>query len=101
MVAAFRALGAYLRFRRTPAAFRARSRARSPAYPHGLMSWRSASRPSKPRRGASHPDLRAAAEPDDAAGSDARTGTSQRQVQKVLSYNALKTLSAARIGKIL
>ena len=27
-------------------------------------------------------------------------GTSLRQVQKVLSYNALKTLSAARIGKI-
>jgi hypothetical protein len=28
-------------------------------------------------------------------------GASLRQVQKILSYNALKTLSAARIGKIL
>src|SRR5215216_5507242 len=28
-------------------------------------------------------------------------GTSLRQVQKVLSYNALKTLSADRIGRIL
>jgi chromosome segregation ATPase len=101
-VAAFRALGAYLRFRRTRAAFQdevtdevARLSARTDELESSLSAL----------------DARAAELPIQISELQQSLttlqvltralGTSLRQVQKVLSYNALKTLSAARIVKIL
>jgi septal ring factor EnvC (AmiA/AmiB activator) len=101
-VAAFRALGAYLRFRRTRAAFQdeltdevARLSARTDELESSLSAL----------------DARAAELPIQISELQQSLttlqvltralGTSLRQVQKVLSYNALKTLSATRIGKIL
>ncbi len=101
-VAAFRALGAYLRFRRTRAAFQGEVTdevARLAARTEGLESSLSAL------------DARVAELPIQISEFQqslttlqvltSALGTSLRQVQKVLSYNALKTLSAARIAKIL
>src|SRR3712207_6159124 len=101
-VTAFRALGAYLRFRRTRAAFQdevtdevARLSARTDELEISLSAL----------------DARAAELPIQISELQqslttlqvlTRTlGASLRQVQKVLSYNALKTLSAARIGRML
>jgi hypothetical protein len=102
VVAAFRALGAYLRFRRTRAAFQgevtdevARLSARTDELEISLSAL----------------DARAAQLPVQISELQQSLttlqvltralGTSLRQVQKVLSYNAIKSLSAARIGKIL
>ena len=101
-VTAFRALGTYLRFRRARAAFQetitnevARLSARTDELEISLSAL----------------DARAAELPiqifelqQSLTTLQVLTralGTSLRQVQRVLSYNALKTLSAARIGKIL
>jgi uncharacterized coiled-coil protein SlyX len=101
-VTAFRALGAYLRFRRARVAFQekvtnevARLSARTDELEISLSAL----------------DARAAELPiqifelqQSLTTLQVLTralGTSLRQVQRVLSYNALKTLSAARIGKIL
>ena len=101
-VTAIRALGAYLRFRRARAAFQekvtdevARLSARTDELEISLSAL----------------DARAAELPiqifelqQSLTTLQVLTralGTSLRQVQRVLSYNALKTLSAARIGKIL
>ena len=101
-VTAFRALGAYLRFRRTRATFQdevtdevARLSARTDELESSLSAL----------------DARAAELPIQISELQQSLttlqvltralGASLRQVQKVLSYNALKTLSAARIGKIL
>jgi uncharacterized coiled-coil protein SlyX len=101
-VTAFRALGAYMRFRRARAAFQekvtdevARLSARTDELEISLSAL----------------DARAAELPiqifelqQSLTTLQVLTralGTSLRQVQRVLSYNALKTLSAARIGKIL
>ena len=101
-VTAFRALGAYLRFRRTRAAFQdevteevARLAARTDELEISLSAL----------------DARAAELPIQISELQqslttlqvltSALGTSLRQVQKVLSYNALKTLSADRIGRIL
>ena len=101
-VTAFRALGAYLRFRRARAAFQekitnevARLSARTDELEISLSAL----------------DARAAELPIQISELQQSLttlqvltralGTSLRQVQRVLSYNALKTLSAARIGKIL
>jgi uncharacterized coiled-coil protein SlyX len=102
LVTASRALGAYLRFRRTRAAFQdevtdevARLSARTDELEISLSAL----------------DARAAELPIQISELQQSLttlqvltralGASLRQVQKVLSYNALKTLSAARIGKIL
>jgi len=102
VVAAFRALGAYLRFRRARAAFRgevtdevARLAVRTDELESSLSAL----------------DARAAELPIQISELQqslttlqvltTALGTSLRQVQKVLSYNALKTLSADRIGRIL
>ena len=102
VVTAFRALGAYLRFRRTRAAFQgevmdevARLSARTDELEISLSAL----------------DARAAQLPVQISELQQSLttlqvltralGASLRQVQKVLSYNALKMLSAARIGKIL
>jgi chromosome segregation ATPase len=102
LVTAFRALGAYLRFRRTRAAFQdevtdevARLSARTDELESSLSAL----------------DARATELPIQISElqQSLRTlqiltralGTSLRQVQKVLSFNALKTLSAARIDEIL
>jgi hypothetical protein len=102
VVAAFRALGAYLRFRRTRAAFQ------------GEVTdevTRLSARTDELEISLSALDARAAQLPVQISELQQSLttlqvltralGTSLRQVQKVLSYNALKTLSAARIGKIL
>jgi chromosome segregation ATPase len=102
LVTAFRALGAYLRFRRTRVAFQdevtdkvARLSARTDELESSLSAL----------------DARATELPIQISELQQSLttlqiltralGTSLRQVQKVLSYSALKTLSAARIGKIL
>jgi hypothetical protein len=102
LVTAFRALGAYLRFRRTRAAFQdkvtdeiARLSARTDELEISLSAL----------------DARATELPIQISELQQSLttlqvltralGTSLRQVQKVLSYNALKSLSADRIGKIL
>jgi hypothetical protein len=102
LVTAFRALGAYLRYRRTRAAFRdevtdevARLSARTDELGISLsaLNARAAELPiqiSELRQSLTTLQVLTRA-----------LGTSLRQVQKVLSYNALKTLSADRIGKIL
>jgi septal ring factor EnvC (AmiA/AmiB activator) len=101
-VTAFRALGTYLRFRRARAAFQekitnevARLSARTDELEISLSAL----------------DARAAQLPVQISELQQSLttlqvltralGASLRQVQKILSYNALKTLSAARIGKIL
>ena len=101
-VTAFRALGAYLRFRRTGAAFQ------------GEVTdevARLATRTDELESSLSALDARAAELPIQISELQQSLttlqvltralGASLRQVQKVLSYNALKTLSADRIGKIL
>ena len=102
LVTAFRALGAYLRFRRTRAAFQeevtdevARLSARTDELEISLsaLDARTAELPiqiSELQQSLTTLQVLTSA-----------LGTSLRQVQKVLSYNALKTISAARIGKIL
>ena len=101
-VAAFSALGVYLRFRRTRAAFQdevtdevARLAARTEELESSLsaLDARVAELPiqiSELQQSLTTLQVLTSA-----------LGTSLRQVQKVLSYNALKTLSAARIAKIL
>jgi chromosome segregation ATPase len=101
VVTAFRALGAYLRFRRTRTAFQeevtdevARLSARTDELESSLSAL----------------DARAAELPIQISELQQSLttlqvltralGTSLRQVQKVLSYNALKTISADRIGRI-
>ena len=101
-VTAFRALGAYLRFRRTRAAFQeevtdevTRLSARTDELEISLSAL----------------DARATELPIQISELQqslttlqilTRTlGTSLRQVQKVLSYSALKTLSADRIGRMI
>ena len=102
VITALRALGTYLRFRRTRATFQdevteevARLSARTDELEISLSAL----------------DARAAELPIQITELQqslttlqvltSALGTSLRQVQKVLSYNALKTLSAARISKIL
>src|SRR5918993_2425623 len=101
-VTAFRALRAYLRFRRTRAAFQgevtdevARLAARTDELESSLSAL----------------DARAAELPIQISELQQSLttlqvltralGASLRQVQKVLSYNALKTLSADRIGRMI
>jgi hypothetical protein len=101
-VTAFRALGAYLRFRRTRAAFQdevtdevARLSARTDELEISLsaLDARAAELPIKiSELQQSLTTLQVLTR---------ALGTSLRQVQKVLSYNALKTLSADRIGRML
>ena len=102
VVTAFRALGAYLRFRRTRAALQGE-----------VMDevTRLSARTDELEISLSALDARAAQLPVQISELQQSLttlqvltralGASLRQVQKVLSYNALKTLSAARIGKIL
>jgi hypothetical protein len=102
LVTAFRALGAYLKFRRARAAFQdevtyevARLSARTDELEVSLSAL----------------DARAAELPIQISELQQSLtalqvltralGTSLRQVQKVLTYNALKTLGAARIGRML
>jgi chromosome segregation ATPase len=101
-VTAFRALGAYLRFRRTRAAFQgevtdevARLATRTNELESSLsaLEARAAELPiqiSELQQSLSTLQVLTRA-----------LGNSLRQVQKVLSYNALKALSAARIGRVL
>ena len=102
VVTAFRALGAYLRFRRTRAAFQGE-----------VMDevTRLSTRTDELEISLSALDARAAQLPVQISELQQSLttlqvltralGASLSQVQKILSYNALKTLSAARIGKIL
>ena len=102
VITAFRALGAYLRFRRTRAAFQGE-----------VMDevTRLSARTDELEISLSALDARAAQLPVKISELQQSLttlqvltralGASLRQVQKILSYNALKTLSAARIGKIL
>jgi hypothetical protein len=102
VVTAFRALGAYLRFRRTRAAFQGE-----------VMDevTRLSTRTDELEISLSALDARAAQLPVQISELQQSLttlqvltralGASLRQVQKVLSYNALKSLSAARIGAIL
>jgi uncharacterized coiled-coil protein SlyX len=102
LVTAFRALGAYLRFRRTRAAFQdevtdevARLSARTDELEISLsaLDTRAAELPIKiSELQQSLTTLQVLTR---------ALGTSLRQVQKVLSYNALKTLSADRLGRML
>jgi len=102
LVTAFRALGAYLRYRHTRAAFQnevteevVRLAARTDELEISLSAL----------------DARAAELPIQISELQQSLttlqiltralGTSLRQVQRVLSYNALKTLSADRIGRML
>jgi uncharacterized coiled-coil protein SlyX len=101
-VAAFRALGAYLRFRRARAAFQdevtdevARLAARTDELESSIagLDSRAAELPiqiSELQQSLTSLQVLTRA-----------LGASLRQIQKVLSYNALKTLSADRIGRIL
>jgi len=102
VITALRALGAYLRFRRTRAAFqdevteevaRLSERTNELEVSLSTLEGRAAELPiqiSELQQSLTTLQVLTSA-----------LGTSLRQVQKVLSYNALKTLSAARIGKIL
>ena len=102
LVTAFRALGAYLRFRRTRAAFQdevtdevARLSARTDELEISLsaLDARAAELPIKiSELQQSLTTLQVLTR---------ALGTSLRQVQKVLSYNALKTLSADSITRML
>ena len=102
LVTAFRALGAYLRFRRTRAAFqdevtdevdRLSARTNELEISLSALDARAAELPiqiSELQQSLTTLQVLTRA-----------LGASLRQVQKVLSYNALKTLSAARIGRML
>ena len=102
VVTAFRALGAYLRFRRTRSAFQGEVTDEVD---------RLAARTDELESSLSALDARAAELPVQISELQqslttlqvltSALGASLRQVQRVLSYNALKTLSAARIGRIL
>ena len=102
LVAAFRALGAYLRYRRTSAAFQEEV---------AEEVVRLAARTDELEVSISALDARAAELPIQISELQQSLttlqiltralGTSLRQIQKILSYNALKTLSADRIGRIL
>jgi hypothetical protein len=102
LVAAFRALGAYLRFRRTRASFQSEVTDEVT---------RLAARTDEVEVHLSALDARASALPiqiselqQSLASLRVLTGAlgaSLRQVQKILSSSALKTLSAARIGRML
>ena len=101
-VTAFRALGAYLRFRRTRAAFQdevtdevVRLSARTDELEINIsaLDARAAELPiqiSELQQSLTTLQILTGA-----------LGTSLRQVQRVLSYDALKMLSAARIGRML
>ena len=101
-VTAFRALGAYLRFRRARAAFQSEVTDEVA---------RLTSRTDELEINLSALDARASELPiqiselqQSLASLQVLTralGASLRQVQKVLSFNALKTLSAARIGRMI
>jgi Sec-independent protein translocase protein TatA len=101
LITAFRALGAYLRFRRARATFQSEVTDEVA---------RLAARTDELERNLSALDARASELPIQIAElqSSINTlqvltgalGTSLRQVQRVLSFNALKTLSADRIGRI-
>ena len=102
LVTAIRALGAYLRFRRTRAAFRSEVTEEIA---------RLTARTDELERNLSALDARASELPIQISelqqSLDAlqvltnALGTSLRQVQRVLSFNALKTLSADRIGRLM
>jgi hypothetical protein len=102
LFAAIRALGAYLRFRRARAAFQSEVTDEVN---------RLAERTTELESSLSALDARAAELPIQISELQQSLTTlrvltgalsaSLRQVQKVLSYNALKTLSAARIGRML
>ena len=102
VVAAFRALGAYLRFRRARATFQGEVTAEVA---------RLAERTDELESSISALDARAAELPIQISELQqslttlqvltTTLGSSLRQVQRVLSYDALKTLSAARIGRML
>lgn len=102
LFAAVRALGAYLRFRRARAAFQNEVTDEVA---------RLAERTTELESNISALDARAAELPIQISELQQSLSTlkvltgalaaSLRQVQKILSYSALKTLSAARIGKIL
>jgi chromosome segregation ATPase len=101
LVTAIRALGAYLRFRRARAAFQSE-----------VMDevTRLAARTDELERNLSALDARASELPiqiselqqslDTLQVLAGALGTSLRQVQRVLSFNALKVLSADRIGRM-
>jgi septal ring factor EnvC (AmiA/AmiB activator) len=101
LVTSFRALGAYLRFRRARALFQSEITDEVT---------RLAARTDELERNLSALDARAAELPIQISELQqslntlqvltSALGTSLRQVQKVLSLNALKTLSADRIGRI-
>jgi Sec-independent protein translocase protein TatA len=101
LITAFRALGAYLRFRRTRAAFQSEVTDEVA---------RLAARTDELERNLSALDARAAALPIQISELQQSLnslhtltralGLSLRQVQKILSFNALKTLSADRIGRM-
>ena len=102
VITAFRALGAYLRFRRAHAAFQSEVTDEVD---------RLAARTDELERNLSALDARASELPIQISElqSNLNTlqvltgalGTSLRQVQRVLSFNALKTLSADRIGRMI
>ncbi len=102
LVAAFRALAAYLRFRRARAIFRSEVTDEVA---------RLAARTDELERNLSALDARAAELPiqiselqqslDTLQVLTGALGASLRQVQRVLSFNALKMLSADRIGRML
>ena len=102
LFAAIRALGAYLRYRRARATFQSEVTDEVA---------RLAARTDELERNLSALDARASELPIQISELQQSLttlqvltralGTSLLQVQKVLSYNALKTLSAVRIGKIL
>ena len=101
LITAFRALGAYLRFRRTRAAFQSEVTDEVA---------RLATRTDELERNLSALDARAAALPIQISELQQSLnslhtltralGLSLRQAQKILSFNALKTLSADRIGRM-
>jgi chromosome segregation ATPase len=101
-VTAFRALGAYLRFRRARAAFQSEVTEEVT---------RLAARTNELERNLSALDARASELPIQISELQQSLATLQvltralsaslRQVQRVLSFNALKTLSAARIGRMI
>jgi septal ring factor EnvC (AmiA/AmiB activator) len=101
LITAFRALGAYLRFRRARAAFQSEVTDEVT---------RLAARTDELERNLSALDARASELPvqiselqrslDTLRILTSALGTSLRQVQRVLSFDALKMLSAKRIGRV-
>jgi Sec-independent protein translocase protein TatA len=102
LITAFRALGAYLRFRRARAAFQSEVTDEVA---------RLAARTDELERNLSALDARASELPIQISELQrslealqvltGALGTSLRQVQRILSFNALKTLSADRMGRII